>query len=161
MPCGGPARQRRRLRRAAARASAEVADAESAARESTAVERESPPKPVDESPIVDAGMATTEANSTEKVDTTNHNTVEVDPIFVAASAVDTIGNVVEKAAEAASSQSHLSPSHPLALDTKTTENHCQKCEFVGKTAAGLKTHMTVVHKQKSLMRSFTRVTCAK
>ena len=75
LPRGGPARQRRRLRRAAARASAEVADAESAARESTAVERESAPKPVDESPIVDAGMATTEANSTEKVDTTNHNTV--------------------------------------------------------------------------------------
>ena len=75
LPHGGPARQRRRLRRAAACASAEVADAESAARESTAVERESAPKPVNGSPIVDAGMATTEANSTEKVDTTNHNTV--------------------------------------------------------------------------------------
>ena len=160
LPHGGPARQRRRLRRAAARASAEVADEDSAARESPAVERESATKPVDESPIVDAGMATTAANSTEKVDNTNHDTVEVDPIFVA-SAVETIGNVVENAVKAASSQSPLYPSHTLAHDTKTTENQCQKCEFVGKTAAGLKTHMTVVHKQKSLMRSFSRVTCAK
>ena len=91
------------------------------------------------------------ANSTEKVDTTNHDTVDVDPILVAA-AVDTIENVVK---------SPLAPSHHLDDDTKTSENHCQKCEFVGKTAAGLKTHMTVVHKQKSLMKSFTRVTCAK
>ena len=52
VPRGGPARQRRRLRRAAARASAEGADAESAARESPAVERESAPKPVNESPAV-------------------------------------------------------------------------------------------------------------
>ena len=54
-----------------------------------------------------------------------------------------------------------SPNKNPSDDTKTTENHCQKCEFVGKTAAGLKMHMTVVHKQKSLMRSFSRVTCAK
>ena len=82
-------------------------------------------------------MATTAANSTEKVDNTNHDTVEVDPIFVA-SAVETIGNVVENAVKAASSQSPLYPSHTLAHNTKTTENQCQKCEFVGKTAAGLK-----------------------
>ena len=81
LPRGGPARQHRRLRRAAARASAEVADAETAARESPAVERDTASKPVNESPIVDAAIATPEANSTEIVDTTNHDTVEVDPIF--------------------------------------------------------------------------------
>ena len=158
LPRGGPARQRRRLRRAAARASAEVADAESVARESPAVEKETASEPFNED--VDAVKDTIVANSTEKVDTTNHNTVEVDPILVAA-AVDPIENVVEKAVESVPSKSPLAPSHHLADDTKTTKNHCQKCEFVGKTEAGLKTHMTLVHKQKSLMKSFTRVTCAK
>jgi hypothetical protein len=38
--------------------------------------------------MVDAGMATAAANLTEKVDTTNHDTVKVDPIFDADSAVD-------------------------------------------------------------------------
>ena len=70
LPRGGPAQQRRRLRRAADRAFAEVADAESAARESPAVETETASKPVNESSIVDASIATPEANSTEIVDIT-------------------------------------------------------------------------------------------
>ena len=145
---GGPARQRRRERRAAARASVEEAGTK---------EAEVCEEPID----VDKTDAKSIPQNQNQGAVKHPNCVNVagkaDTVEVDVISVERTENVALKAMESVHSKSR-----PSQQQTANDYFPCRKCEFVGKTFADLKTHMNVIHQEKiSLMKSFTRANLAK
>ena len=143
-PRNGPSRQRRRERRAAERLHGK-------AEEDSLHNQESDKGKTSEEEDLSAEEAVRDENELDLVATDN----EVILNNVEETLQNVSMNIIDSAEHAVVNEDELTLE--TVASVKETLHSCEKCEFIGKTEGGLKTHMTVKHKKVSL-RGYTRIT---